>query len=138
MGTKQVGFEPSRLGDAKELPPPLHPALSPSWGEGKGRSNRVFRRISIPAALSRQSPQWSARQWARRTASAIATSTSRDPSKDSLPCAQRMLSTTSRSPCCHGARALLASYTSLIDSTTSALIGSPLPKRVLHGNPSSP
>src|SRR5437899_2621313 len=75
---------------------------------------------------------------ARCTASAIATSTSRGPSKGSLPCAVRTLSTSIRSPACHRSRALLASYTLLIDSTTSAPIGSPLPKRVLNGSPSSP
>ena len=46
---------------------------------------------------------------ARRTASAIATSTSREPSKGSLACAVRTLSTSIRSPACHGSRAVLAS-----------------------------
>src|SRR2546423_710612 len=77
-------------------------------------------------------------QSARCTASAIATSTWRDPSKGSLPCAVRRLSTSIRSPACQGSRAVLASYTSLINSTTSAPIGSPLPKRVLNGSLSSP
>ena len=48
-------------------------------------------------------------QSARRTASAIATSTSRGPSKGSLLCAVRTLSTSIRSPACHGSRAVLAS-----------------------------
>src|SRR6266496_6659126 len=73
-----------------------------------------------------------------RTASAIATTTSRGPSKGSLPCAVRRLSTSSRSPACHPSRTVLASYASLIAWTTSAPIGSPLPKRVLNGSPSSP
>src|SRR6266567_2420029 len=39
-----------------------------------------------------------------RTPSARATTISRGPSKDSRPCAVRMLSTTSTSPACHGSR----------------------------------
>src|SRR5437764_722062 len=48
-------------------------------------------------------------QSARCTASAIATSTSRGPSKRSLPCAVRTLSTSIRSPACHRSRAVFAS-----------------------------
>src|SRR5437763_5632606 len=91
-------------------------------------------------AILRQPPVTSivGEQSARCTASAIPTSTWRDPSKGSLPCAVRRLSTSIRSPACQGSRALLASYASLIESTTSAPIGSPLPKRVLNGSPYSP
>src|SRR6266496_4622933 len=45
----------------------------------------------------------------RRTASAIATSTSRGPSKDSLACAVRTLSKSIRSPACHRSRVVFAS-----------------------------
>src|SRR6266550_5181943 len=41
--------------------------------------------------------------------SASATTTSRGPSNASLPCAARMLSTTSKSPACHGSRTVCAS-----------------------------
>src|SRR5205814_3617513 len=77
-------------------------------------------------------------QSARCTASAIATSTSRGPSKRSLACAVRTLSTSIRSPACHRSRMVLASYTLSSSCTTSAPTASPLPKRVLNGSPSSP
>src|SRR6266566_2742586 len=44
-----------------------------------------------------------------RTPSARATTISRGPSNGSLPCAVRMLSTTSTSPACHGSRTVWAS-----------------------------
>src|ERR1041384_3907455 len=73
-----------------------------------------------------------------RTASARATTTSRGPSNASRPCAVRMLSTTSKSPACHGSRTVCASYVSLIVWTISVLIGSPVAKQVLNGSPSAP
>ena len=46
-----------------------------------------------------------------RIASASETTTSRGPSKLSLPCAVRTLSTRNRSPLCHRSRAVFSSYT---------------------------
>src|SRR5215475_6294470 len=73
-----------------------------------------------------------------RTGSAMPTSTSRGPSYGSRLCAVRMLSTSIRSPACHGSRAVFASYNSLSSKMVSSEMGSPFPKRVLNGSPSSP
>src|SRR6266496_483408 len=94
------------------------------------RMFQTFHALPVTSIVGEQS--------ARFTASASATSTSRGPSKRSLPCAVRTLSTSIRSPLCHRSRAVFSSCTSLINCMTSAPIGSPLPKRVLNGSPSSP
>src|SRR5439155_20173772 len=95
--------------------------------EGTEEAERMFQTfhaLPVTSIVGEQS--------ARFTASAIATSTSRGPSKRSLPCAVRTLSTSIRSPLCHRSRAVFSSCTSLINCMTSAPIGSPLPKRVLN------
>ena len=65
---------------------------------GRGRRGEGSRRGH------REDPPASAVPPATRTGSASAASTSRDPVNGSRPCAVRTLSTSSRSPACHGSR----------------------------------
>jgi hypothetical protein len=67
----------------------------------RGERHRGRRQLAVTAIVGEQ--------LARCTGSAIATSTSRGPSKLSLPCAVRTLSTSIRSPACHRSRAVFAS-----------------------------
>jgi hypothetical protein len=69
------------------------------WWRGERHGGR--RQLAVTSIVGEQS--------ARFTGSAIATSTSRGPSKRSLACAVRTLSTSIRSPACHRSRAVFAS-----------------------------
>ena len=103
---RNVGVR-ARPGDGEGLD---HPLVAPVRGGGPGlRDDRERYKKRHPAFTLTVGEQS-----ARRTGSAIPTRTSRGPVKGSLLCAQRMLSTSIRSPACQGSRLVLALYTSLM------------------------